>query len=98
MHGGGGELALDDDVSLLETFFHITQLELGVGGDIADFIGLLPKGFGLQVLMQQGGTVLHGLTDIEHWWQHFIIDAAKPQRLLGAVWAGGGYGVYRVAL
>ena len=96
VHGGGGELPLDDHVGPGEALFDISRLLLVVAIDIALFAGVLAKLAGGAVLVEERGALLHGLAHVDYGGQRLVHDLDQIDRLLGDVRAGGsdrGHGV-----
>ena len=63
------ELALDDDLSLLEASFQVTTRDLGMRGNVSGLVPFSAEFIGTQLLMQNGRIRLHGLPDIDDWGQ-----------------------------
>ena len=98
VHGGGVELALDNDVGLREAPCNIPQLLLAVAGDVAVLARVLAQGSGGEVLVQERSVLLHGLADVDDGAQGFVLHLDQVQRLLGDVRTGCGHGSHGVAL
>ena len=98
MDGLRPELALDDDVRLLEACFYVAQDVLLVAGDVR--VGLVVLAFqpgGGQALVENRRVGCHGGLDVHDRRQDFVLDLDERQRLLRLVRAVGGDGGDRVS-
>ena len=83
VHGLGGELALDDDVGLLEAGRDVAQHELDALGDVGGRLGRRLDAGRDHVLVQQRRAGLHRLDHVDDVRQHLVVDLDQLQRLLG---------------
>ena len=80
MDGLGCVFALDDYISIRESFIDIAQFVLDVRGDVALCPGIVTPGesllfkMGSHGVMEQWGIVFHRILDAENRLQHFIVN------------------------
>ena len=97
VHGGGVELALDDDIGLGEALGRVAQRPAEVLGHVADAVRQRAVHLGLQVIVQERRTRSHRVGRGEHGGQHFVIHADQRRGFLGDVRRSSGDGSHGVA-
>ena len=76
----GAEFALDDQVGLAESVFHVADFFQNISGKVV--LGVVDAR-GIRLIMNHRRAVGHGLLNFQDGRQNFILDFNEPQRLLG---------------
>ena len=97
VHRLGAELSFHHKVGLLETFVHVTQLELLVSGDIGLLGEVVVEAGRGHVLVKDRGIRFHRVFHGHHRWQHLVVDLDQLQRRFGFVGVLGGHRGYRMS-
>ena len=94
----GLERALDDDVRLLETRFHVAVTELVAPHDVRRLLRLRLHAVGEDRAVQHRRAGLHRLVDIGHVRQDLVVDLDQLQRLARHPRVDGGHRRHGMAL
>ena len=98
MDGGRAEFALDDLVSFGKAGLDVAHLLAVVAGDIALAVGLFAQFAGCALLVQERGTLFHGLQNVDHRRQWLVVDLDQLEGLLGDMRTDGGHGGHGMSL
>ena len=76
----GAEFALDHQVGLAESVFHVADFFQNVSGKVV--LGVVDAR-GIRLIVNHRRAVSHGLLNFQDGRQNFVLDLNQPQRLFG---------------